>query len=123
MKLLAVVAAAALALAPSTSAWRIYLYNWENENKEGGYYTESGPGGTGETCFTIGDINNKVSSIRFYATNSQTNPTTKCDVTFYNSLDCKDRMAGPYGFNFFANADDLGINNKITTYKTRCHPV
>ncbi|SPO01714.1 uncharacterized protein DNG_04387 [Cephalotrichum gorgonifer] len=123
MKLSIVAAAAALALAPTTTAWRIYLYNWEGGNKDGGYHTNSGPGGKGERCHTIGNLNNKVSSIQWYSKNSETSPTSQCDVTFYNSAGCKDRLAGPYRANFFVDADYLGINNKITTYKTRCWPM
>ncbi|SPO06457.1 uncharacterized protein DNG_09147 [Cephalotrichum gorgonifer] len=120
MKFSTFAAAAALALAPTTSAWRIYLYNWKDGNADGGYITNSGPGGTGERCHGTGDMNNKISSIRWYSKNSETNPTSQCDVTFYNSLGCQDRLAGPYTLNFLADASVWDADNKITSYKTRC---
>ncbi|OBT71889.1 hypothetical protein VF21_10553 [Pseudogymnoascus sp. 05NY08] len=76
MKLSLLLTTTALALAPTTSAWRVYFY--QLKDGEGPSITASGPGGTGAACHSVGSLNNKISSVRWYSDNSATNPTTKC---------------------------------------------
>ncbi|EAU34205.1 conserved hypothetical protein [Aspergillus terreus NIH2624] len=71
----------ALALAPSVSAWRVYFYQLQNE--QGPYITNSGPGGTGSRCHSVGDLNQKISSMRYYSDNAE--GTTRCCIQLFDS--------------------------------------
>lgn len=55
MKLTTLAAAAALALAPSASAWRVYLYSFTDFS--GSTYTAAGPGNPGTACRTADPSN------------------------------------------------------------------
>ncbi|PKS06251.1 hypothetical protein jhhlp_006997 [Lomentospora prolificans] len=89
---------------------------------EGGYYTKAGPGKPGDACFNIGNWNNKISSIRYYSDNPE--HTSRCCVEFYDSPNCANLIGpGSQCRNFFADAKDLGINNDISSFKTRCFAI
>ncbi|GJN71259.1 hypothetical protein PCL_10748 [Purpureocillium lilacinum] len=118
MKLTAVAAAAALALAPTTEAWRVYLYHGDNQS--GTYYTNSGPGGSGSRCHLLPREHvHKARSIEYYATNSQSNPTTRCKIQMFETNDCGGRQGPYYQVDTKKNFkwDWVGV---IQSYKTTC---
>ncbi|KFY32000.1 hypothetical protein V493_00592 [Pseudogymnoascus sp. VKM F-4281 (FW-2241)] len=82
MKITALITVAALAMAPSASAWRVYFY--QLQNGEGPSITNSGPGGTGSRCHpNVDPLNDKISSMRYYSDNAE--GTTRCCIDLYRA--------------------------------------
>ncbi|KAL2802674.1 hypothetical protein BJX63DRAFT_437636 [Aspergillus granulosus] len=117
-------ATTALLLTSTADAWRIRLY--ENTNYKGRQVTYSGPGKTGSKCFSnINPLNNKVSSIHYYAYN--TDRTTRCCLTLYDSPGCKTKKPDwkpQRSCNDEHVKDVPGIwDNDISSFKTECYRV
>ncbi|GES62226.1 hypothetical protein ATEIFO6365_0005020300 [Aspergillus terreus] len=119
MKFSALAPIAALALAPSVSAWRVYFYQLQNE--QGPYITNSGPGGTGSRCHSVGDLNQKISSMRYYSDNAE--GTTRCCIQLFDSPGCENFLGQSFCRNQFVNFDDIGMDNDVSSYKTICNPL
>ncbi|PKS05930.1 hypothetical protein jhhlp_007763 [Lomentospora prolificans] len=126
MKLTTILAAAAVTMAPAASAWRLYIYNWEDQNKAGGYYTNSGPGNPGRACHSVSSaLNNKGSSIEYYAGNRQSNPTTRCGLKLYDGAGCTGASTSEYRYDVKMNLAPLleGWNNRVSSFSTNCYLV
>ncbi|KAL2784791.1 hypothetical protein BJX66DRAFT_77423 [Aspergillus keveii] len=113
-----------LLLASPGDAWRIRLY--ENINYKGRQVTYSGPGKTGSKCFSnVDPLNNKVTSIKYYAYNSDR--STRCCVTLYDSPGCKTKNQDwkpQRSCHDEAWKDIPGIwDNDISSFKTECRSV
>ncbi|WEW57003.1 hypothetical protein PRK78_002462 [Emydomyces testavorans] len=123
MKLPSLLVATTLAISPLASAWRVYFYNWENENPDGGYITEGGPGNPGSRCFSnVDPLNNKISSLRYYSDNPE--GTTRCCLHLYDSPGCDNEFkVGPICRDQFVNLHNIGIDNDISSYKTECYRI
>ncbi|OBT93921.1 hypothetical protein VE01_08258 [Pseudogymnoascus verrucosus] len=122
MKLSLLLTAAALTLAPTTTAWRVYFY--QLKDGQGPSITASGPGGTGSACHSVGSLNNKISSVRWYSDNSETNPTTRCCISMYQGLGCTGTNWGQsWCRNRFADTSNFGADNQISSYQTDCYKV
>ncbi|KAL3456190.1 hypothetical protein BJX64DRAFT_294298 [Aspergillus heterothallicus] len=118
------IATSVLLLTSTADAWRIRLY--ENTNYKGRQVTFSGPGKTGSKCFSnIDPLNNKVSSIQYYAYNSDR--TTRCCVTLYDSPGCKTKKPDWTPQKSCHDEKWTKIpatwNNDISSFKTTCHAV
>jgi hypothetical protein len=119
MKIAALAATFALALVPSVSAWRVYFYQLQEE--EGPSITNAGPGNPGFACHSVGDLNQKISSMRYYSDNPQ--GTTRCCIKLYDSPGC----GGDFGYSFcrnqFLNLKDIGHDNDVSSYSTDCYRI
>ncbi|KAL4862431.1 hypothetical protein BDV12DRAFT_203078 [Aspergillus spectabilis] len=117
------VAASVLLLTSTTDAWRIRLY--DGINYKGKQVTYSGPGKTGTRCFNVDPLNNRVSSIHYYAYNSD--KTTRCCVTLYDSPGCKTKNQdwAPQKSCHDEHWRDIPgkWDNDISSFRTNCHAV
>ncbi|RYP35689.1 hypothetical protein DL767_003710 [Monosporascus sp. MG133] len=118
---LATAFATAVALAPTVSAWRVYLYS--HSDFGGSYYTQGGPGNPGSACHTIpSDHRYEANSIEYYAYNSQTNPTTRCKIQLFETLDCTSHQ-GPF---FSVDTKKVLVEdwrNRAASFSTQCWSV
>jgi hypothetical protein len=122
MKITALITVAALAMAPTTSAWRVYFY--QLQNGEGPSITNSGPGGTGSHCFpTVDPLNDKISSMRYYSDNAE--GTTRCCIDLYRSTNCRSLIGSTSGTcrNRFINFNEIDEDNVVSSYKTTCYAI
>ncbi|KAF9887537.1 hypothetical protein FE257_010115 [Aspergillus nanangensis] len=112
-------------LAPSALAWRVRLY--KDANYEGTQATWSGPGGAGTACFgNVNPINNEISSLKFYAFNTER--TSQCCITFYDSPSCQTKSGD---WSPIAWCNDVSIANwkgtqyqdDISSFRTDCYSV
>ncbi|OBT53163.1 hypothetical protein VE04_07078 [Pseudogymnoascus sp. 24MN13] len=105
---LSLLTAAALTLAPTTTAWRVYFYQLKD----------------GQGPSRVGSLNNKISSVRWYSDNSETNPTTRCCISMYQGLGCTGTNWGQsWCRNRFADTSNFGADNQISSYQTDCYKV
>ncbi|KFY10441.1 hypothetical protein V492_05016 [Pseudogymnoascus sp. VKM F-4246] len=122
MKITAIITVAALAMAPSASAWRVYFY--QLQNGEGPSITNSGPGGTGSRCHpTVDPLNDKISSMRYYSDNAE--GTTRCCIDLYRGTNCRSLIGSTSGTcrNRFVNFDEIDEDNVVSSYKTTCYAI
>ncbi|SPO03475.1 uncharacterized protein DNG_06158 [Cephalotrichum gorgonifer] len=123
MKISTVTAAALLVMAPAASAWRIRLYNWEERNPAGGEFTKAGPGNPGSACHDIPDsMDRKASSMAYYATDSQSSPTTRCRLNLYDGLNCGGSAMYGIDYDVQMNLAPVSGNwgNRARSFKTTC---
>ncbi|KAL4876879.1 hypothetical protein BJY04DRAFT_199177 [Aspergillus karnatakaensis] len=116
--------AASALLLTSADAWRIRFY--EDNNYKGHEVTWSGPGGTGSKCFNnVDPLNNKISSIHYYAFNTER--TTRCCVTLYDSPGCQTKNPD-WKPQKSCHDEHWPVipstwNNDISSFKTDCRAV
>ncbi|KAL2824209.1 hypothetical protein BDW59DRAFT_162544 [Aspergillus cavernicola] len=112
-----------LLLTSGADAWRVRFYN--GVNYKGQQATWSGPGHTGTRCFNVNPLNNKISSLHYYAYNSDR--TTKCCLTLYDSPGCKTKNPdwNPEKTCKDAHVKDIpgGFDNDISSFRTTCYAV
>lgn len=105
-------------MAASVGAWRVYLY--DNNGFTGSYHTAAGPGSTGAACHVIPtDRRYETNSIVYYAYNSQTNPTSRCKLQLFETVDCSGNQ-GPF---FSVDSRKVWVSdwrNRAASFKTEC---
>ncbi|KAF3482261.1 uncharacterized protein GIQ15_05020 [Arthroderma uncinatum] len=112
------IAAVAFTFASSVNAWRLNAF--QLQNFEGPKFTAGGPGASGSACHSIGDLNNKVSSLEWYS-DDPTHGTRCCFVPF-NGLNCQEGLGQSWCRNI--RVYDLGqinMDNKISSFRTDCY--
>jgi hypothetical protein len=118
MKITTLATIAVLALAPTTEAWRVYLYHGDNQG--GDYYTAAGPGGSGSACHLLPREHVfKARSIEYYAYNRQTNPTTRCKLQLFETNDCGAAQGPYYSVDTKKNLPELW-KGRAQSFKTTC---
>ncbi|KAK4126766.1 hypothetical protein N657DRAFT_175478 [Parathielavia appendiculata] len=122
MKLTTIAAAAVIALAGNASAWRVYLHSFTDFR--GLTYTKAGPGGTGSKCHNLPEeYRYTANSITYYAYNSQTNPSSRCKITLYDTPDCDTVIKGPSYSVDTKKALPEDWRNRVYAFKTECWAV
>ncbi|EFE44967.1 conserved hypothetical protein [Trichophyton verrucosum HKI 0517] len=113
-----IAAVVALVFASSAGAWRLNAY--QLRNSEGPKFTAGGPGGSGSACHSVGDLNNKISSIEWYS-DDPTHHTRCCFVPF-NGLGCTGDLGQSWCRNIrVSDLGQIGMDNKISSFRTDCY--